>query len=288
VGNGTQQNRLQEQQARTLGHIKLRLDPWEADFGPEFTGFDEASPEVSEKVDIEIETPLTKWGVLDPSPGPVPEPVWFIDGVRRIEARVTVEIEGHYTYGGFGAYAVAAVRLASADAVFERILTGRVLALCSAKQPDTSVSVAPGLTYIPVRVKESEPDAPLRAIHGEMRKAEETLGRELASEPGRLVIVDGPLTFEEASRGAAVGYIKRVMKIYLPPAQLPTLIALSPGQRTPLFALRGSTRFSRLSWFLRLTEARRGDSEFSGIVRMEVAESVGTSKRLGSLRMPAA
>ena len=56
----------------------------------------------------------------------------------------------------------------------------------------------------------------MRAIHGEMRQAEETLARELAaSREDRLVVVDGPLTFEESTRGSAVGYIKRVIKPYL-------------------------------------------------------------------------
>jgi hypothetical protein len=93
------------------------------------------------------------------------------------------------------------------------------------------------LKYLPVRVAESEPDAPVRAIHGQMRQAEEALARELASHEDRLVVVDGPLTFEETTRGSAVGYIKRVIKPYLAAPQLSLLPGLKPGQRTPLFAL---------------------------------------------------
>jgi uncharacterized protein len=207
-------------------------------------------------------------------------PVWFIDGVRRLEARVTAKFDGSRFYGAFGAYGVGAVQIGRDQACFERFLTGRVFALCSAEQPAREISIAPGLQYAPIRVAESEPDAPVRAIHGEMRHAEEALARELASQEDRLVIVDGPLTFEETARGAAVGYIKRVIKPYLAAPQLSLLSDLKPGQRTPLFALRASKRFSRISWFIRLTELRRGDSDFSGVVRLEVAESVGMEKAL--------
>jgi uncharacterized protein len=261
---------------RVFGTLKVRLDPWQPAFGPEFGGIDEQIPEGPESLDIEIERSSQSWSGIDPNTRSEPsEPVWFIDGVRRLEARVTAKLSELYYYGAFGAYAVGAVQLNSEQAFFERHITGRLLALSSPEQPTGEIPVAPGLVYLPVRVPDAEPDSPIRAIHGEMRKAEETLARELAAHEGRLVVVDGPLTFEEHTRGSAVGYIKRVIKTYLAPPQLALLATLKPGQRTPLFALRGSKRFSRLSWFLRLSEPRRGDSEFSGIVRLEVAEAVG-------------
>jgi hypothetical protein len=108
-----------------------------------------------------------------------------------------------------------------------------------------------------------------------MRAAEERLGRELSDASDTLVIADGPLTFEERLRGAAVGYIKRLFKIYLPAEKLGLIGRLSAGQRTPIFTLRSSRRFARYSWFLRLSPPGPGDSELAGIVRLEVAETVG-------------
>lgn len=259
-----------------FGKLKVRLDPWQPEFGPEFGGIEEQSPESPESLDIELERSSQLWSAIDPDVrAETREPVWFIDGVRRLEARVTAKLDDQYSYGAFGAYAVGAVQLNNEQALFERFATGRLLALSSSEQPLGEIAVTRGLVYIPVRVADAEPDAPIRAIHGEMRKAEESLARELAAHEGRLVVVDGPLTFEEHTRGSAVGYIKRIIKTYLAPPQLALLAILKPGQRTPLFALRGSKRFSRISWFLRLSEPKRGDSEFSGIVRLEVAEAVG-------------
>lgn len=272
-------DKLNETAERVFGRLQVRLDPWQPEFGPEFAGIEEPLAEGLESVDIEIERTQADWGALDPDLSRAGErPVWFIDGVRRLEARVTAKLDGCYSYGAFGAYGVGAVQLDHDGARFERSISGRVFALCSAELPSGEIRVTPGLTYLPLRVAEAEPDAPIRAIHSEMRQAEEGLARELASDENRLVVVDGPLTFEESTRGAAVGYIKRVMKPYLAPRQLAVVPQLQPGQRTPLFAIRGSMRFSRLSWFLRLTALRRGDSDFSGIVRLEVAESVGVEK----------
>lgn len=264
-----------------FGRLQVRLDPWQPEFGPEFAGIDELPPEGPESVDVEIERAQPEWQAIDADSDRSREHVvWFIDGVRRLEARVTGKLDGHYSYGAFGSYGVGAVQLNAQQACFERFLTGHVFALCSPEQPIGAIRIAQGLTYLPVRVAESEPDAPVRAIHGQMRQAEEALARELASHEDRLVVVDGPLTFEESTRGSAVGYIKRVMKPYLAPAQLALVADLEPGQRTPLFALRGSKRFSRMSWFLRLSARRRGDSDFSGVVRLEVAGSVGLEKAI--------
>jgi hypothetical protein len=108
-----------------------------------------------------------------------------------------------------------------------------------------------------------------------MRLAEERLAREVANAAGTLVVMDGPLTFEEPTRAAAVGYVKRVIKLYVPAERLGLLARLPPGTRTPIFALQSTRRFARYSWFLRLAAPHRGDSELTGIVRLEVSEAVG-------------
>jgi hypothetical protein len=140
-----------------------------------------------------------------------------------------------------------------------------------------AVRVNRALAYRPVSTAKTEPVAPERAIHDEMRHAEERMARALA-EREVLVVTDGPLTFQEATRGLAVGWVKRIQELYLPASHVPALLALPPGARTPLFALRSSARFARYSWFLRLVAPRRGDAELSGLVRCEVADHVGVAR----------
>jgi len=118
----------------------------------------------------------------------------------------------------------------------------------------------------------------MRALQDDMRAEEERLGRDLANADDTLVVADGPLTFEEASRSPVLGYIKRIFKLYLPRERLGLLAALRAGERTPLFALRASRRFARFSWFARLADPHPGASDLASIVRLEVSEVVGVDE----------
>jgi hypothetical protein len=61
----------------------------------------------------------------------------------------------------------------------------------------------------------------------------------------------------------------------VPRERLDLLAQLRAGERTPLFALRSSRRFVRFSWFVRLSRAAPGDSELTGMARLEVSEAIG-------------
>lgn len=258
--------------------MKLRLDPWDAEYGAGFSGGDDVvGEETPEGVDLEAEAPAGEWGPVEPSQGAEIGEVCFVDGVRRLEARLSVEHGGVYGYGAMGSGAVGAVRLDGETAVFERLIVDRLLAVGLSELPEP-VKLAAAATYRPIPANDPTADGPLQAIHNEMRKLEERLGRELAAAPERLVVADGPLTFAEPAHGNVVGYIKRVMRPYLPAAQLRVVAGLPSGARSPLFGLRSSQRFERLSWFLRLQAPRPGDSEFAGVVRLEVAAEAGAER----------
>jgi hypothetical protein len=224
---------------------------------------------------LTVEVPADAWAPIAP-PDLAPRPALvFVDGVRRLEARVVVRRRGTYAFGAFGSYAVGAVRAANGRAAFERLTADRVAAVASGVSLPDPVKVRQGLVYRPVSIEDAGDDAPLRAIHGEMRRAEERLGRELADEEGVLVLGDGPLSFADSVHGAAVGYVKHLMKLYLEGRALEVLRGLPEGRRTPVFGLRSSTRFGRYSWFMRLVAPRPGDADLSGVVRLEVASHVG-------------
>jgi hypothetical protein len=204
-----------------------------------------------------------------------PAQMVFIDGVRRIDARLITRGQGRVGHGAFGSHAVGAVRVAGGAASWAAPRVGRPIVLGSGETIDGPIVVRPELIYHPVSTLDTDPDAPLRSIQEQMRIGEERLGRELADSDDTLVIADGPLTFQEASRGAVLGYIKRIFKLYLPSERLGLLAQLAAGERTPVFALRASRRFVRFSWFLRLAAPQLGDSELAGIARLEVSETVG-------------
>jgi uncharacterized protein len=265
-----------------FGELRVQLDPWQVDYGTELPLEIAEQPVSDETVALDIEVAPEEWDPMQPSALVVPSQLIFVDGVRRIEARLIIRRKQRLFHGAFGSHAVGAARVADRTASCNEPRVRRVVVIGSGEALDDPVIVSHGLVYEPVSTFDSDPDAPLRTIQEGMRLAEERLGRELADADDTLVVADGPLTFEEATRGAVLGYIKRIFKLYLPTEHLDLLARLRAGERTPLFALRSSRRFVRFSWFLRLAPPQLGDSELAGIVRLEVSEVVGldVAKRL--------
>jgi uncharacterized protein len=266
-----------------FGGLDLRLDPWQVEYGSELPLGAPAEETERETVLADVERPVSDWCALTPDPGALaaagalPRRLVFIDGVRRIEARVLARRQGRVVHGAFGSFGVGCVLVSDGTAVCGEAEIHRLLALDSGESVPEAIDVGPALSYRAVSVAESDPDAPLRRIQDEMRLCEERRARALADREGTLVVADGPLTFGDPLRGGAVGYIKRLFKLYLDPALLPILAQLPSGARTPLFALTSQRRFSRFSWFLRLAARHPGDSDLAGLVRLEVSDSVGVA-----------
>lgn len=255
--------------------LDLRLDPWEVEYGMEFPlGSEAAAPR--EDVDLGVEAPAAEWAPLPPGPAiSLPEKLAFVDGVRRVEARVVARRGGQLVHGAFGSFAVGAAVNEGGRIRIEEAQVERVLALDSGQSLGEALEVAPRLVYRPVSTPKCEPGAPLQRLQDEMRLAEERLARRLADHSDTLVVTDGPLGFGETVRGNAVGYVKRIFELYVERALLSVLASLPPGWRSPLFALTAPARFARYSWFLRLAAPHAGDSDLAGLVRLEVAASVG-------------
>jgi hypothetical protein len=257
-----------------FGGLDVRLDPWQVDYGSDPLAASSQENGSDQLITSEVELPAREWRPIAPQGAAPPRKLIFVDGVRRIEARVLARRAERLCHGAFGSYAVGCVAVENGSALCENIAVDRVLVLDSGETIPEPIQVGPGLAYRPISIAGEDPDAPLRRLQDEMRLAEERLSRELADREGVLVVSDGPLQFPEPVRGAAVGYIKRVLELYLPSPLLPVLFSLPAGARTPLFTL-SSRRFARYSWFLRLAPPNRGESDLSGIVRLEVAEAVG-------------
>lgn len=257
---------------RLFGDLDVRLDPWDVGYGSEMP-VDGDEPPV-EDVALDVEMPPGEWAAITPVPI-APVRVIFVDGVRRIEARLVLRRGDRVAHGAFGSFAVGSVVTGGGAAVCGEARLERLVATGSGESIPSPIVADPVLTYRPVSTADPSPDGPLRKIQEEMRVAEERFGRDLAGTECGLVVVDGPLTFEEPGRGSAVGYIKRVFRFYLPSEHVALLAGLPPGGRTPMFALRSTKRFARYSWFLRLARPHAADSDLAGIVRLEVSESVG-------------
>lgn len=253
----------------------VRLDPWAVEYGSETPGAATAIEEVvDDQVDVAVE--FSQWReVLPPRAQPAGTLV-FVDGVRRIESRLVVTSGLRVVHGAVGSYGVGAVRVNDGRAEFGEHDIGRVVIFGGGENPGAPLDLAAGLKYQPISVADEDPDAPIRGLHTEMRQCEEQFANTLAVD-GTLVVADGPLNISQSGGGRVVGFVKRLFRLYVPPEQLTVVRGLSAGARSPVFLIRSAGRFSRYSWFVRLAAPLRMESEFTGIVRLEVAESVGTS-----------
>jgi hypothetical protein len=68
------------------------VDPWDPGYGVA-RGDELDGRESSARLDLDIELPASSWRPLTPGDGPLPGSVLFLDGVRRIDARVWVHSE---------------------------------------------------------------------------------------------------------------------------------------------------------------------------------------------------
>lgn len=254
--------------------LVLRADPWSADFG---MGYEAAADQYElPRSDPFVEA--TEWlsPVVPRSAGS--GPVWFVDGVRRIELRVVADREGVRVPGLFGSYAVGSV-VCDGEANFDEHRACRAIVLCCGVMPNRTVVAAGAarLEFEPATDPGSDPNRPLVRLQELMREQEEALAASLLAAGAGLVLVDGPLHLhaDASTPQPMVGVVKRLVRRYLEPDQEALLARLRPGERTPLFGLVDQDAELRgYSWYTRLAEMRPPWHDHAGIVRCEVRAGV--------------
>ena len=266
--------------ASPFGDYSVRIDPWAVDYGGETPTEFQPDADEAPELDLNIEQEAASWAPITPPRVLAHLPLSFVDGVRRMEARLVVTRNGRTVHGALGAYGVGVVECRDGRATFAEERLGRVAIFGAGEMPPAPLVLAPSLTYLPRSVPEDDSDAPLRGLHGEMRTAEGELARAHAAAADRIVIADGPLNIGESTRGRVVGFVKRLFKLYLQPEQLPVLRRLPLGTRTPVFLIVSTGRFSRYSWFLRIGPRLAIESDFTGLVRLEAPQSAGRDEAL--------
>ncbi len=143
-----------------FGDLDVRLDPWDVDYGSELPL--EADEPPAEDVALDVELPPSEWRPLVPLPIAPPRLV-FVDGVRRIEARLVVRRGDRVAHGAFGSFAVGSVVAGNGGAaVCGAVRMERVVATGSGEVIPTPVIVDPVLTYRPVSTADPRADGPLR------------------------------------------------------------------------------------------------------------------------------
>lgn len=246
---------------------RLHIETWAPEYGGAYDT--DASLAEPERVDESVEV-SGAWRPIDGIDDGV-ERVAFVDGVRRVDARLVIDEPAGPVPGLCGTYGVGAVvwdRVAGRSS-YESISIDRLAVFGSGR--GIAVPVAGRIAYRCESVAGSDPGLLIQHFHGAMRRAEGHLSERLAQQ-GLFVIGDGPIN--DLSATDKVGYIKTHRVPYLSPERAPIIGRLEPGQRTPMFVLGAEGTYERYSWYVKLAPVLGGHS-WSGVVRCEVAGALG-------------
>lgn len=236
------------------------VEGWAPEYGAAVEALDEFEPAVG-SVDVVVEgVPWEPIGGRDDD-HPV---VAFVDGVRRVDARLVLDTDEGPVPGLCGSYAVGAVvwhRRERRAEIVERHV-GRLAVLTKGRVARIPAA-GPALEYRGESVPDDDPAALVRHFHGQMRLAEARIAEGLAR-LGIFVVADGPL-YEPASPFEQVGLVKSHRVSYLGGDHGRVVGALGPGERTPVFTIKG---YERYSWYVCLARYPGGHS-WTGIARCE-------------------
>lgn len=238
--------------------MRFSVESWSPEYG--IAADQNAFEEAANSVDATIERPLDQWSGIQPPRQEAPARVLFVDGVRRIDARVWIHDGQRSHVGVCASVAAGAVECSSTASAVIAVNVGRGI-FAPAASGATSV-VTKHATYEYRPTTSDEPQAIYNGIHELMTELEMSAAIEHSAD---LVVFDGPLRGRNDPIG--VGYIKTQQVQYLPDEVVPILGQLGDGERTPLMLI-GGHGFTRFSWYLRLPGPRT--QPLAGIVRLEL------------------
>ena len=259
------------------------VDPWDPGYG---VAADLEGRESGATLDLSAELPASSWRAVSADHGAaLPSAVLFLDGVRRIDARVWVH--------GAAPQPVPAVAASLAAGLVRCDGTARIADVRIDRSLYTTAAPAPTLvtrhaTYtvrpVPAAARRTAPEADAApsgadvlslAVQRRLAELEVDLAttHQSGASPDTLLVIDGPLRAHATHLTRAVGYVKTHHAAYLPPAQALVVAGMAAGQRSPVFAM--STSWRRHSWYLRLPGAPAA-APWSGIVRLECSADLPT------------
>jgi hypothetical protein len=263
--------------------VSFSVDPWDPGYGMAFGDEmgEEALPDSSAELDLDLELPAAQWRPLSPDDSVhVPQTLLFLDGVRRIDARIWVHGSDPQPAPGIAASFAAGLVCCNGSAKVSEVAVERGLFTAAPDAPSIDsrharypayVAAGPGMDKLSL------------ALQQRLGAAEEHLAlifRNQDSGQDDLLFVDGPLR-GRTHLPRTIGYIKTHHTAYLPAPQAAVVASLHAGQRTPAFTM--GTSWRRNSWYLRLPGS--SGAPWSGVVRLECSADlpVPEIKRLADL-----
>lgn len=252
------------------------VDPWDPGYGLAYTEdmAGETLRESSAELVLDLELPARQWRPVTADPASsVPGTILFLDGVRRVDARVWVH--GPEPQPAAGIAASYAAGLACLDGV------ARICDVAVERGLFTAAAAAAGIhsrhAVYPVRPASSAAlDQLTLALQQQLADLEVRLAMQFRKDQpdaSDLLFVDGPLR-GRTHLDRTLGFIKTHHTTYLPAEQAAVVAELEPGQRTPAFTM--GTSWRRHTWYLRLPGS--SGAPWSGVVRLECSADLPASE----------
>ena len=256
--------------------MRFSVDGWDPTYGMSLE-LEDYLGESTASVEVNIERPADRWRPIDPDPRQaLPAALLFVDGVRRIEARVWIDDDTPATEASAAlcaSYAAGVVCCCNQQAHVAKVETRRGLFTVAPHATDITTWAGQYTAYrtaanaaAPLSVTLSQA---LQRRLGEVEVQTAIAARAAMPEhgvppDGDLLVVDGPLRGRQ-HLPRTLGYIKSHRTTYLPPDLNALVGTLAPGQRTPVFLM--GTSWDRHTWYLRLPGA--SGAPWAGVVRIE-------------------
>lgn len=244
--------------------MRYAVESWSPEYGSPLEG--DVLDTAPAPADVDVEVPAAQWAPRTPDGIAPAGKVLFVDGVRRIDARVWVTTDDGDTRAGIAASYAAGVVCCDGTARLDSAQTRRAV---FSPLPDCRTITTRCGDYPSVLADGETAEDLVAELQQQMRALERTVAAGLG--PADLVVVDGPLS--RPSVEGAVGYVKTHQRAYLPPELARVVGTLDAGQRTPLF--RTATREPRFSWYTRLPGA--DCHPWAGVVRGEAPGDIAVS-----------
>jgi hypothetical protein len=279
--------------------MRFHVDGWDPGYGSSADLEDELGDSTAE-VTVDVEIDEARWAPIPATVLPAPAAVLFVDGVRRIEARLWID-DRPDPAAAHAAGATAAVATDASAAICASYAAG-VMCCCDHRAHLLTIESRRGLfTVAPHAVDVATTAGVYQACHtaGDDQTplsvtlsaalqrrlaqvelitavaaraalaehlADDHAGRSATGTDGAedLLVIDGPLRGRQ-HLDRTVGFIKTHQRRYLPPTLHALVSTLRAGDRTPVFLM--GTTWDRHSWYLRLPGTAGGP--WSGIVRLE-------------------
>lgn len=269
--------------------MKFHVDAWDPSYGSSVESAEQdAFSGTTARINPDVEVSQAQWKPIPMGPVTEPSAVLFVDGVRRIEARVwidrppafdatTGEIYGSEADMALCASYAAGVVCCCPDAGAHVMGPQSRRGLFTTSANATDVVTTAG-TYR-VNLTADDPETNLAvllsaALQRNLADLEVTVAANARADltahgvaaGDDLIVIDGPLR-GSTQLTRALGYIKSHRTVYLAPAQNSIVSQLKPGERTPVFLM--GTSWDRHSWYLRLPCVP--GAPWAGVVRVECA-----------------